>query len=115
MSDIADLFGDRPIVLARELTKLHEEFLRGSARLISDDLQRRASVKGEITLVIGGSLQQQASVEDPGEEIERLQKEAGLDRMEAIKTVAKRMGLPKREVYRLAAERDSNPPDKRRD
>ncbi len=114
LSDLADLLGDRPIVLARELTKLHEEFLRGSAQTISDDLRRRPSVKGEITLVIGGSLEQPANIEDPGEEIQRLH-DAGLDRMEAIKAVAKRMGLPKREVYRLAAERGSNPPGKHRD
>lgn len=115
LSDIADLLGDRPVVLARELTKLHEEFLRGSAQRILDELRQRSSVKGEITLVIGGSLDRGASIEDPGEEIQRLQKEAGLDRMEAIKTVAKRMGLPKREVYRLAAERGSNPPGRHRD
>lgn len=115
LSDMAELLGERPIVLARELTKLHEEFLRGSAEFIAEDLRRRPSVKGEITLVIGGSVEQQASIEDPGEEVARLQKEAGLDRMEAIKAVAKRMGLPKREVYRLTAEPGSNPGRTHRD
>ncbi len=96
--------GERPAVLARELTKLHEEFLRGSAASILETLEQRGSVKGEITLVIGRT-EQHAGFEDPLAEVEKLQNEAGLDRMEAIKTVAKRMGLPKREIYRLTAKR----------
>lgn len=105
LRSISELFGDRPIVLARELTKFHEEFLRGSAASILETLEQRGSVKGEITLVIGRG-DQRPTIEDPLEEIRKLQDESGLDRMEAIKAVAKRMGLPKREIYRLAAERD---------
>lgn len=101
---IAVILGERPMALARELTKLHEEFLRGSAASILAALEKRSSIKGEITLVIGGG-EQHATVEDPLAEIEKLQNESGMDRMEAIKVVAKRMGLPKREVYRLLAER----------
>jgi 16S rRNA (cytidine1402-2'-O)-methyltransferase len=115
LSDIAAIFRDRPIVLARELTKVHEEFVRGSAESIFNKLSQRTSIKGEITLVIGGSMDQQANVDDPSQEVQRLQHEQGLDRMEAIKDVAKRMGLPKREIYRLAAERSNNPPGNRRD
>lgn len=115
LSDMAELFGNRRIVLGRELTKLHEEFLRGSAQEILDQLQGRPSIKGEITLAIARS-EQKASMEDPLEEIRRLQREEGLDRMAAVKAVAKQLGVPKREVYRLvSAEEDSNPPDKRRD
>jgi 16S rRNA (cytidine1402-2'-O)-methyltransferase len=111
LSDVAEILGDRPVVLARELTKVHEEFLRGTARAIRSQLEQRGSVRGEITLVIGRSTERPV-IADPVAEIARLQEE-GFDRMEAIKTVAKRMGLPKREVYRLAAEQDSNPPGKR--
>ncbi|MBV9037892.1 MAG: 16S rRNA (cytidine(1402)-2'-O)-methyltransferase [Acidobacteriaceae bacterium] len=107
LSDMAELFGERPLVLARELTKLHEEFLRGSARTVLEELQRRDSVKGEITLVIGWA-EAQSDIPDPLAEIERLQKESGFDRMEAIKSVAKRLGLPKREVYRLFSEAGGN-------
>ncbi len=110
LSSMAQIFGDRPLVLARELTKIHEEFLRGSAASILQTLERRASIKGEITLVIGGG-EPRAMVDDPLEEIKKLQNEAGLDRMEAIKTVAKRMGLSKRQLYRLALEQDNNPPE----
>lgn len=112
LTDMVETLGDRPVVLARELTKIHEEFLRGSAREIRTELERRGSVRGEITVVIGRSTEKPV-ITDPVAEIARLQEE-GLDRMDAIKTVAKRMGLPKREVYRLLSGQDNNPPDRRR-
>jgi 16S rRNA (cytidine1402-2'-O)-methyltransferase len=108
------VFGTRRIVVARELTKLHEEFLRGSAGAVHAELSKRPSVKGEITILIERP-EVKASIADPLEEIARLQNEEGMERMEAIKAVAKQLGLPKREVYRLSAERDSNPSGKRRD
>ncbi len=113
LSDMSELLGDRPLVLAREITKIHEEFLRGSAASIREELARRNSVKGEITLVIGRS-EQRVHMDDPLAEISRLQ-EQGLSRMEAIKIVAKQMGLPKREIYRLSAEQGNNPRGKRHD
>jgi 16S rRNA (cytidine1402-2'-O)-methyltransferase len=114
LADIQEVMGSRPVVLARELTKLHEEFLRGSAGEIREQLQARSSVKGEITLVIGRAQEQSGMAGDPLEAIAALQN-AGVERMEAIKSVAKQLGLPKREVYRLAMERGSSSPDKRRD
>jgi 16S rRNA (cytidine1402-2'-O)-methyltransferase len=112
LSDMADVLGGRKIVLARELTKLHEEFLRGSASEIRAKLAARDSVKGEITLVISRA-PEQFFVGDPKEEVARLEQQ-GISRMDAIKAVAKQMGLPKREVYSLFAEPDSNSPGKRR-
>ncbi|MDQ2775928.1 MAG: 16S rRNA (cytidine(1402)-2'-O)-methyltransferase [Acidobacteriota bacterium] len=114
LAEMSEVFGTRRVVVARELTKLHEEFLRGSADAIHAELSKRPSVKGEITILIERP-EVKASIADPVEEIERLQNEEGMERMEAIKAVAKQLGLPKREVYRLSAERDSNPPGKRRD
>lgn len=111
LKDIAEIFGERGIVLARELTKIHEEFLRDSAHRIREQLEERGSIKGEITLVLSGAPEDQIAIADPLEQIARLES-AGIDRMEAIKSVAKQMGLPKREVYRLAAERSSNRPRK---
>ena len=113
LSDISEILGQRRIALARELTKIHEEFLRGSAAEIRARLEERGSIKGEITLVIARS-EERAAIEDPAAEVARLQKE-GLGRMEAIKTVAKLMGLPKREVYRLSQAQGSNRQGKRRD
>jgi len=113
LSDMTEIFGERPIVAAREITKIHEEFLRGTAASIREKLAQRPSVKGEFTLVIGRS-EQKTQIDDPAAEVLRLQREEGLSRMDAIKAVAKRMSLPKREVYRLSAEPGNNPPDKRR-
>jgi 16S rRNA (cytidine1402-2'-O)-methyltransferase len=116
LDDLEAVLGSRRIVLARELTKIHEEFLRGTASDLKRELQNRPAIKGEFTLLIAKAEHTDLlEAIDPLQEIQRLQTETGLDRKEAIKAVAKRLGLPKREVYRLAAEQGSNPPDKRRD
>jgi 16S rRNA (cytidine1402-2'-O)-methyltransferase len=114
LADMAEILGSGPIVLAREITKIHEEFLRGSAAEIREQLALRASVKGEITLIIGLREKSANEVSDPVSEVFRLESEEGLDRIQAVKAVAKQLGLPKREVYRLAAERGSNPGRKHR-
>jgi 16S rRNA (cytidine1402-2'-O)-methyltransferase len=113
LADIEHEMGARPLVLARELTKIHEEFLRGTAGEILTQLNARDSVKGEITLLIGQALPEVSNA-DPLAEIAQLETQ-GLSRMDAIKTAAKRLGLPKREVYRLAAEQGNNPAGKHRD
>ena len=102
LEDVVAVLGNRSIAVARELTKLHEEFVRGTASDVLEELRSRASIKGEITVLVGGA--QGATAEgDPVEEVARLQT-AGLDRMSAIKQVAKQFGLPKRELYRLVEE-----------
>jgi 16S rRNA (cytidine1402-2'-O)-methyltransferase len=97
LSDIAAVYGERPVVVARELTKVHEEFLRGTAEEVRATLAARPSVKGEITLLIGkGSPMVSATpVEDAVRELEQ----QGVPRMDAIKQVARERGLSKREVY----------------
>lgn len=111
--DMKEVLGERQIVLARELTKVHEEFLRGTTDEIRRLLSERSSIKGEITILIAPS-EKKDQMKDPLSEVHRLEQEEGLDRMSAIKAVAKRLGLPKREVYRLAAEQGSSPPSKHR-
>ncbi len=113
LADITAELGSRPIVLARELTKIHEEFLRGSAAEVHALLSARDSIKGEITLVIGQAVAEPSHA-DPLIELAQLEAQ-GMERMAAIKMAAKRLGLPKREVYRLAAERGNNLAGKRRD
>jgi 16S rRNA (cytidine1402-2'-O)-methyltransferase len=114
LAEMETILGDRRIVLAREITKVHEEFLRGTPAEVRKTLAERPALKGEITLVIAGSEEQEV-VEDPVAEIWRLESEEGLDRMSAIKAVARRMGLPKREVYRLSEATGSNSARKHRD
>jgi 16S rRNA (cytidine1402-2'-O)-methyltransferase len=102
LADMHEILGDRPMALGRELTKIHEEMLRGTPHSIHETLRSRPAVKGEITLVIGRATTPPAAPDlDPVAEADRLQREEGMGRMAAIKAVAKRLRLPKREVYRL--------------
>jgi 16S rRNA (cytidine1402-2'-O)-methyltransferase len=97
LQDIADIYGDREIVLTRELTKIHEEFLRGTATDLFRILSERESVKGEITIVIGKPVPR---VDDrPVREVFEAYLAQGLSRMDAIKATARDRGVPKREIY----------------
>lgn len=104
LEDLVTFLDDPPVVLSRELTKLHEEFLRGTSSEVLGMLRAKPSVKGEMTLVVGARPRAAAENETPlPEAVEALVK-AGLSRMDAIKQVARERGLPKREVYRLVEE-----------
>jgi 16S rRNA (cytidine1402-2'-O)-methyltransferase len=95
---VEETLGPRPVVVARELTKIHEECLRGTAAEIRAQLAQREAVKGEITLLIGkaaGPRPDETPVEEAVEALVR----GGAPRMDAIKQVARRRGLSKREVY----------------
>jgi len=95
---IQETLGPRPVVVARELTKIHEEFLRGTAAEIRAQLAQRDSVKGEITVLIGRALAPPPDDSPVDEAVDALVR-AGTPRMDAIKQVARRRGLSKREVY----------------
>ena len=100
LADVEAVYGARPVVVARELTKLHEEFLRGSAAEVRAILAGRAAVKGEITLLIGKGQAAEAASE-PVEDAVRALESQGVPRMDAIKQVARARGLSKRDVYKL--------------
>ena len=107
LSDVVEVLGaNRHVVVAREITKLHEEFLRGSANEVLEALKLRQTVKGEITLLIG-----KAEEEAPGspgaslrrtvrQRVDQLMKEENLDEKAALKRVAKERGIAKSEAYR---------------
>ncbi len=97
LEDIAAVMGNREIVIARELTKLHEEFLRGKPA----DLQ--PSAKGEITILIGKATEPDPSDTPLEDQVRELEKQ-GVPRMDAIKQVAKSRGLSKREVYKAVSD-----------
>lgn len=99
LEDVEAVLGDRPATVARELTKIHEEVLRGAASEIRRALAERAALKGEFTLVVGRgprAPEREGPVQEAVEEAMR----DGLTRMEAIKRVARARGLAKGEVYR---------------
>jgi 16S rRNA (cytidine1402-2'-O)-methyltransferase len=102
----------REIVVARELTKIYEEFVRGSARHVFEEFSRRPSVKGEQVILIGpkaaGSAESDVTTEQLAAELAGLEAE-GTSRMEAMKVLARRHGVGKRDVYaRLTAPRTNS-------
>jgi len=92
------ILGNRPVVVARELTKIHEEFLRGTAAQVRATLASRDSVKGEIVLLIGKAVDPPTDNTPLDAAVAAMVRD-GVPRMDAIKRVAKRRGLSKREVY----------------
>ncbi len=105
LEDIVEILGgQRHVVIAREVTKLHEEFLRGHAAEILQTLKDRGDIKGEITLLIGKmeatQLKSPATRVSVRDRINQLMVEEHLDEKTALKKVAKEMGISKSEAYR---------------
>ena len=98
LESVTEVLGPRPVVVARELTKIHEEYLRGTAGEVRALLAARDSVKGEITLLIGKATSPPPDDTPLDEAVEKLVA-AGTPRMDAIKQVARKRGMSKREVY----------------
>ena len=99
LNDLKDILENRRIVLARELTKIHEEFIRGS---IEDLIDRLNTIKGEIILIIEGNLK--ADIKHKNNELSleehyELYQNQGYTKKEIIKKIAKDRGLSKNEVY----------------
>ncbi len=102
LSDAADILGTRQAVVAREVTKIHEEFLRGSLGELRDAARERAP-RGEITLLIGPAEEGEvraAPVVSLKQRVSQLEAESGLDRKAALKQAARERGLGKREAYK---------------
>jgi len=101
LNDLAEILGDREIVLAREVSKVHEEFLRGRLTEVAKQIAGR-EIKGELTLLIGGSRgQSEVSQEQIEKEIRKL-KNDGLRVKEIAEILGEKYGYPKKEIYRLA-------------
>ncbi len=105
LQDIVEVLGTaRQVVVAREVTKLHEEFLRGHAGVVLETLKARGDVKGEITLIIGKAAEAEKKAAPSRvsvrQRLEQLMKEEKLDEKAALKKIAKEMGVSKSEVYR---------------
>jgi 16S rRNA (cytidine1402-2'-O)-methyltransferase len=105
LSDITQVLGpERQVVIARELTKLHEEFLRGQAGDVLKTLKARGAVKGEITLLIAKAENPERPSEDAcltlAQRVKQLMTDEHLDEKAALKKVAKERGIGKSEAYR---------------
>ena len=105
IEDVVEVMGaDRKVVLARELTKLHEEFIRGTATEVFEQLRRReGGVKGEIVLLIGAAERaaaKQVNHHDLSSRVETIMREQDVDEKAALKLLAKETGIGKSELYR---------------
>ncbi|HSC46401.1 MAG TPA: 16S rRNA (cytidine(1402)-2'-O)-methyltransferase [Candidatus Acidoferrum sp.] len=103
LADAHEILGDRPACLAREVTKLHEEFRRGTLAEILASLAERPA-RGEITLLIGPlSADQLTAQRDTSQtladRVDELIRQAKIDRKEALKLAAKERGMTKRAAY----------------
>ncbi|MCW5963772.1 MAG: 16S rRNA (cytidine(1402)-2'-O)-methyltransferase [Bryobacterales bacterium] len=113
LTAIATAMPNRNVCAARELTKLHEEWLRGSANDIANTLAARDTVRGEFTLVL--SRAESPVPGSAGRSVDEAIAEAqaaGLSRMDAMKQVARARGLSKRELYQmLESAKHGGPPE----
>jgi len=108
LKELFEYMGDRNIAIVREITKLHEEVLKGRlAEIISDYESEKVAIRGEYVLVIEGKslLEKKEERQKSFEEIsirEHYEKyiAEGMDKKEAMKAVAKDRGIQKREVYK---------------
>ena len=115
LEDVVEVLGDaRHVVIAREVTKLHEEFLRGRASEVLENLKSRDAVKGEITLLIGRAEENDARVGTDAscpeqsrrvrpsvrQRVQQIMAEEKVDEKAALKKVAKERGVSKSEAYR---------------
>jgi 16S rRNA (cytidine1402-2'-O)-methyltransferase len=103
LADVEAVWGEQArVVVARELTKLHEEFLRGTAGEVRLALSARERVRGEMVLLIEAtSSAQPANVSGSvSQQVSQLMEAEGLDEKDALKRVARERGVSKSEVYR---------------
>src|SRR3979411_9554 len=105
LADVAEVLGeDRHVVVAREVTKIHEEFLRGRAVEVLEQLKGRGDVKGEIKLLIakaeGRELTAESSTVSVAQRVKQIMSEDQVDEKSALKKLAKERGIGKSEAYR---------------
>jgi 16S rRNA (cytidine1402-2'-O)-methyltransferase len=100
IEDMLEVFGDRRAVITRELTKIHEETIRGNLSDILKHLQE-GTIKGEFTIILHGASAEPLKQDiDTAEYLKNLMLHRGLSKKEAISTAAEELGLPKKEVYK---------------
>jgi 16S rRNA (cytidine1402-2'-O)-methyltransferase len=110
LADIEELWGSTlRAVVARELTKVHEEFLRGTVAEVRRELAARERIRGEITLLVeaptpakssGNAAGAEPAHESVASRVARMQSEDGIDEKEALKRLARELGRSKSELYR---------------
>lgn len=102
LRDIHEILGDREAVIAREVTKIHEEFIRGLVSEICGAL-KKGTIKGELTIILGPSFGRnkgRARASSIRSEIAKLKTSEGIDERDALKAIARARGISRSEAYR---------------
>ncbi len=100
LKDIYDILGNRRMAVARELTKIHEEIVRGTVEEIIKAFEGK-KIRGEVTIILEGAKREaEQKIEGIKEAIQRIINEEGVSRSEAARRVAIRLGISKKEAYK---------------
>jgi 16S rRNA (cytidine1402-2'-O)-methyltransferase len=102
LQDVSDIMGNRNVVICRELTKMHESFIRAT---VQDAMRALAGgpIKGEITLLVSGRPETKPQWSDDAllHRFEQLQRDATLSHRDCVDRIVAETGIPKSRVYRL--------------
>ena len=107
LCDIEVVLGNRQIVVSRELTKVFEEIMRGTAGDVIDRLKGRV-IKGEVTLVVAGNEKRVSSFSDDDifARFEKLRQSSDFSRRDIIEKLARELGISRKKIYGLVVNRD---------
>jgi 16S rRNA (cytidine1402-2'-O)-methyltransferase len=106
LEDVCEVLGNsRHVVVAREVTKIHEEFLRGRAGEVLENVKKRGAVRGELTLLLGKAEEGDVGTAALGRQsvrqrVQQIMAQDKIDEKAALKRVAKERGVSKSEAYR---------------
>jgi 16S rRNA (cytidine1402-2'-O)-methyltransferase len=109
IEDMLEVFGDRRVVITREMTKIHEETIRGT---LSECLKRlhAGTIKGEFTVIVHGFTEDPHTQDiDITEYLKNLMLHRGLSKKDAISAAAEELGLPKKNVYNESLKMENTP------
>ncbi len=105
LEDMVSVLGARKACIARELTKVHEEFLNGTLPEVLSTIKARPKIQGEITVIIEPAVEKSAAPSCRSgslkEHLEEEMQKTGLPRNEALKSIARQRGLTRRQAYNL--------------
>ncbi|HEX6189118.1 MAG TPA: 16S rRNA (cytidine(1402)-2'-O)-methyltransferase [Pyrinomonadaceae bacterium] len=107
LKDASEALGNRHAVVARELTKLHEEFVRGTLHELIEQFSKAGAARGEMVLIISGEAvessapnPEQTDTERLVERVKELERE-GVNSKDALKSAARELGIKRAEAYRM--------------
>ena len=107
LKDAAEALGNRHAVVARELTKLHEEFVRGTLNELVEQFSKVGAARGEMVLIISGEAVESSPANPDRTDTERLVERVkvlegeGLNSKDALKSAARELGIKRAEAYRM--------------